>query len=132
MRRRPTWGYAWSNLAEASLYAGDRPDLTLVALDRAMALAPFEPDTQRKALLVGFLMWDHLGEPRRSAVRAAIRRAKESGVRADELIRLAVQSNRTGELAELLDDPEHRKLLESLGSERNLLTRPSTRRTGPE
>lgn len=116
--RRPTWGFAWANFAEAGLLAGAAGADTRRALGRALALAPWEPGTQQKALLAGFALWETLGEDERSQVAATLRRALRIGDEVELIIRMAVQTGREALLAGLLTDPRQRELLDRLVAQR--------------
>lgn len=114
IRLRPTWGFAWINFAESRMLAGQNDQETHRALQRAMDLAPLEPDTQLKVLLVGFSLWDTLPEATRDEVRATLRRAILLNNRVDQIIRLAFQTNRTAELTGMLKQPRHLDLYDRI------------------
>lgn len=109
--RRPTWGYAWANYAEASLLAGVTGPGTNLALERAMVLAPWEAKTQIKSLLVGLSVWNQLSEGQRNEVTATLRRALFVGDNVELIIRMAVQSGQVTLLEGMLTQARHRDLL---------------------
>lgn len=96
------------------MLAGYNDEQTHHALRRAMDLAPLEPDTQLKVLLVGFSLWDTLPEATRDEVRATLRRAVLLNNRVDQIIRLAFQTNRTAELTGLLKQQRHLDLYDRI------------------
>ena len=51
--KRPTWGYAWAHYAENQLLMGNQGDDFLLALEKAIVLAPWEPGVQIKTILQG-------------------------------------------------------------------------------
>jgi len=109
--RRPTWGYAWANYAEATLLAGVTGPGANLALERAMVLAPWEAKTQIKSLLVGLSLWNGLSEAQRNEVTATLRRALFVGDDVELIIRMAVQSGQVTLLEGMLTQARHRVLL---------------------
>ena len=108
---RPSWGYAWANYAEARLMAGAAGEQTRVALERALALAPWETKTQTKSLLVAFSVWDDLSEGQRAKATATLRRALLVGDDLDLVLRLAVHAGKARLVESMLTPGRQRQLL---------------------
>jgi hypothetical protein len=87
VRLRPTSPLSWANLAltEYQLKRDD-PEL-LQALDRAMALGPWEPSVQLITSELGLLLWDRLEPPLQARVRENW--ARTAFRQPDQLARLA-------------------------------------------
>lgn len=108
---RPSWGYAWANYAETLLLEGDAGSRTALALERALALAPWETRTQLKSLLVAFSIWDALSEGQRAETVATLRRALLIGDDVDLILRMAVHAGRESLVEGMLTHSRHRELL---------------------
>ncbi len=115
--RRPSWGFAWANYAEASLLEGGAGDEARLALERAMRLAPWETRTQLKALLVGFSLWDGLDQPQQAALTASLQRALLIDEDVDLIVRMALQTGRESLLSNLLTKARHREILQRILSQ---------------
>lgn len=109
--RRPSWGFAWVNHAEARLLEGIVDGHTRAALERALKLAPWETKTQLKSLLVAFSIWDGLNEHQRSMTVATLERALEAGDDIDLILRMAVHAGHETLVAGMLTQDRHRELL---------------------
>lgn len=100
--KRPSWGFGWAHLAENRLLRGIEERSFRLALEKAMALAPWEPGVQRKVAWMGMASWPSLPESTRAGVRDAVRRALELSVYSDEIVRLSIQYGWTEELMPML------------------------------
>ena len=114
VRIRPTWGFAWINYAEADVLVRGNNIRAHFALQRAIALAPYEPNVQLKVLALGFSLWDGLPEELRAGVRDTLKRAVAVGNDVDSIIRLAVQYKRESDIADILTEKRHFEALEKL------------------
>jgi hypothetical protein len=119
IRIRPTWGFSWVNYAEADLLARGNNTSTHLALRRAIALAPYEPKVQLKVLTLGFSLWDGLSEDIREGIRDTLKRAVAIGNDVDLIIRLAVQTKRVSDVADILTEKRHLEALEKLAHPAN-------------
>lgn len=93
IRKRPSWGFAWAHYAENELLSGNRAGEFQAALQKAMLLAPWEPQVQRKVAWMGMATWNELPIYMRDMVEQSIRRAAAIDSDPEELVRLAVQYN---------------------------------------
>lgn len=100
VRRRPTWGSAWAELAEGSALVQGYSAEARHALRRAARLGPFEPGVQTKVVWLGVLAWPSLSSEERALVRAAAERARRIGTDLRAVARLARQHD-PGAAAEL-------------------------------
>ena len=91
IEKRPSWGYAWAHYAQSRLLLGDRGEDFLLALERAILLAPWEPGVQRKVAWIGLAAWEDLPESLRHLVRESVGRSIGFDPQLDEVVRLAVQ-----------------------------------------
>jgi hypothetical protein len=89
--KRPGWGYAWAHYAENRLFLGNRGDDFLLALEKAIVLAPWEPGVQLKVAWIGMAAWDDLPNPMRVIVEDSIRRTVDTDSNLIDAVRLAVQ-----------------------------------------
>lgn len=108
---RPSWGYGWINYAESRLLVGTAGARATFALERALALAPWETKTQLKSLLVAFSIWDALSESQRAEAVATLRRALLIGDDVDLILRMAVHAGREDLVEGMLTDTRDRELL---------------------
>lgn len=111
---RPSWGYAWANYAESRLLEGAADERTRFALERALALAPWETRTQLKSLLVAFSIWEDLSESQREKTVASLDRAIKAGDDVDLIVRMAVHAGRENLLQGKLSQKRHRQLLDHI------------------
>ena len=111
---RPSWGYAWANYAESRLLQGAADERAQFALERALALAPWETRTQLKSLLVAFSIWEYLSETQRAMTVAALDRALKAGDDVDLIIRMAVHAGLENLLQSKLNQERHRQLLDQI------------------
>lgn len=102
IEKRPSWGYAWAHYAESRLLLGDRGDGFLLALERAILLAPWEPGVQRKAVWIGLAAWNDLPEHLRDLVRENVGRSIAFDPQLDEVVRLAIQFDWLDQLIPML------------------------------
>jgi hypothetical protein len=89
--KRPGWGYAWAHYAENQLILGNRGDDFLLALEKAIVLAPWEPGVQLKVAWIGMAAWDDLPNRMRVIFEDSIRRAVVTEGNFVDAVRLAVQ-----------------------------------------
>ena len=89
--KRPSWGYAWAHYAENQLLQGNRGDDFLLALEKAIVLAPWEPGVQLKVAWIGMAAWDDLPNRMRVIVEESLRRTVETDDNYIEAVRLAIQ-----------------------------------------
>jgi hypothetical protein len=89
--KRPSWGYAWAHYAENQLLLGNRGDDFLLALEKAIVLAPWEPGVQIKIAWIGMATWADLPERMRVVVKESIRRTVEANENFIDTVRLAIQ-----------------------------------------
>jgi hypothetical protein len=89
--KRPSWGYAWAHYAENQLLVGNRGDEFLLALEKAIVLAPWEPGVQIKTAWIGMATWDDLPNHMRVLVEENIRRTVETDRNLIDAVRLAIQ-----------------------------------------
>ena len=90
--KRPGWGYAWAHYAEHQLYRGNMGADFLLALEKAIVLAPWEPGAQLKVAWIGMTAWDNLPNRMRVIVGNSIRRTVESDGKLADAVRIAVQT----------------------------------------
>ncbi len=112
--KRPSWGYAWARYAESQLLLGNQGYEFLQALEKAIALAPWEPGVQRKVAWMGLATWDDLPERLRIVVKESVRRTIELGLYLDEVVRLAVQFGWLDQLIPMMRTDGQRKALERI------------------
>jgi hypothetical protein len=103
--KRPSWGFGWAHLAENQLLRGIEGSSYRTALEKAIALAPWEPAVQRKVAWMGMASWPSLPESTRASVRENVQRALDLTVYADEIVRLSLQYHWGEELAPMLRTP---------------------------
>jgi len=89
--KRPSWGYAWARYAEDQLLLGKRGDDFVLALEKAIVLAPWEPGVQLKVAWIGMASWGRLPNRVRGLVEESVRRTVETDSNLIELVRLAIQ-----------------------------------------
>jgi hypothetical protein len=102
IEKRPSWGYAWANYAESRLLMGDRGDGFLLALERAITLAPWEPGVQGKVIWIGLAAWEDLPERLRDLLRESVGRSIVFDSQLDEIVRLAIQFDWLDQLIPML------------------------------
>lgn len=91
--KRPSWGFAWAHYAENRLLSGTRDGKFMIALEKAMLLAPWEPGVQRKVAWMGMATWAEQPAVMRRSVEESIRRTVNMEGDVEELARLAIQYN---------------------------------------
>lgn len=101
LTQRPSWGYAWAELADTAAAADGMTFEVLTALRLTRRLAPFEEQALRRALWIALPSWSSLNEGMREEVRALARNALRLGVRTRWLGHLAARFNWRGELRDL-------------------------------
>lgn len=74
VRQRPTWPFAWGEMARLKALLGQYDAEFAVALRKTAELGPAEPNLQRMAVEVGFGAWYLLGSVERAAVTGMLRR----------------------------------------------------------
>lgn len=89
--KRPSWGYAWAHYAENQLLTGNQGDDFLLALEKAIVLAPWEPGVQIKTAWIGMATWDDLPNRVRILVEESIGRTVETDENLIGAVRLAIQ-----------------------------------------
>jgi hypothetical protein len=102
VNKRPSWGFGWAHLAENRLLRGIEDQNFRFPLEKAMALAPWEPVVQRKIAWMGMTSWPTLPESTRSNVRNTVQRALDLSVYSDEIVRLSIQYDWNEELVPML------------------------------
>ncbi len=112
LARRPTWAFAWVNLARTKVLNQEVDKEVFTALEKAMVFSPWAPDVQLKVIELGLALWNDLPDVQRAQVIATVRRA----IRHDNGIPLIVQTarryDRLEHLLPLMTD-ERRKALPS-------------------
>ena len=91
LRKRPGWGYAWAHYAENQLLLGNRGGDFLLALEKAIVLAPWEPGVQIKIAWIGMASWDDLPSRMRRIFETSILRTVQANDKFVDTVRLAVQ-----------------------------------------
>jgi tetratricopeptide (TPR) repeat protein len=112
IEKRPSWGYAWANYAQSQLLLGNREEEVLPALEKAIVLAPWEPQVQRKVAWIGIASWDRLPGRLRAMFEESIRRTVETDSSLVYIARLAIQFNWVDHLIPLLRTERQQALLE--------------------
>ena len=90
--KRPSWGYAWAHYAENQLLRGNQGADFLLALEKAIVLAPWEPGAQLKVAWIGMTVWDDLPSRMRVIVEESIRRTVKLDSNLADAVRIAVQT----------------------------------------
>ncbi len=104
--RRPTWAYAWSELA-VNRFASDGPDPpTLQAFRRSLQWGPWEADVLRSAAWLSMQAWDRLPGDLQLQAWGAIRRAALFPSVRGDLTRLAKRHAWLDYLESVLEPPE--------------------------
>jgi hypothetical protein len=89
--KRPGWGYAWAHYAENQLLLGNRGGDFLLALEKAIVLAPWEPGVQIKIAWIGMASWDDLPIRMRVLFEESILRTVQANDNFNDTVRLAIQ-----------------------------------------
>ena len=110
--RRPGWGYAWAHYAENLFVQGSTGPEFQRALDKAIALAPWEPGVQRKVAWMGMAAWGSLPAALQAAVRETVARGVTLDVHRYDIVRLAVQYDWIPHLEPMMRDDGQRTALE--------------------
>jgi hypothetical protein len=119
--KRPIWGFAWAHFAENRLLSGNRDGEFMMALEKAIRLAPWEPGVQRKVAWMGMATWAEQPPLMRRLVEESVARTVTGGGDVEELARLAIQYDWLHRLT-----PMMRTRRQSAALER-VLTRPGQR-----
>lgn len=77
VRQRPTWPFAWGQIAVLKYNLGEFDPEFSDALRRTAELGPAEPDLQRMVVEIGLGEWARLGTGERAAVTGMLRRGLE-------------------------------------------------------
>ncbi|NJD05106.1 MAG: hypothetical protein FIA97_01235 [Methylococcaceae bacterium] len=77
IRQRPTWPFAWGQIAVLKYNLGEFDQEFFEALRRTAQLGPAEPDLQRMVVEIGLGEWARLGPEERAAVTGMLRRGLE-------------------------------------------------------
>ena len=89
--RRPTWGLAWSALAENRILYRGIDASARHAFIRGNRVAPWEPGVQSRTIWMGLAMWDVLPGDLRAEVTETVRRSVALDHQLPTTIRLATQ-----------------------------------------
>ncbi len=90
LSRRPTWPYAWAELAAAKARFGQIDAEFQRAFARALETGPWEPEVQLNIARAGFLAFRQLNRANRAALARTIQRM--SSRQLPELVRIARES----------------------------------------
>lgn len=112
IEKRPGWGYAWAHYAESQFLLGNREDELFLALEKAILLAPWEPQVQRKVAWIGIASWDRLPNRLRTIFEGSIRRTVATDSNLLFTARIAIQYNWVGHLLPLLHTARQQAMLE--------------------
>lgn len=115
--RRPSWGYGWAHLAESRLLGEGADAGFRHALLKAIELAPWEPQVQRKVAWLGMAAWGELPPDLRDLVRHNVSRAVSLDVHRDEIIRLAFQYEWLDQLRPMLKNERQRAAYEFVAAQ---------------
>ncbi len=113
-RRRPSWGLAWATLAAVKIATGENDQEMIFAVEKAMALGPWELQVQHKVAVIGIQAWPHLPGETRKRVSKMVGRALADAKLSSIVIEAAVAHNWHAFLQPLLKDNE--KLLKLFNS----------------
>jgi hypothetical protein len=89
--KRPSWGFAWAHYAKNQLLSGNRDSKFMVALEKAMLLAPWEPGVQLEVAWMGMATWSEQPALIRNLVEESIRRTVNLEGDLEEIALLAIQ-----------------------------------------
>jgi hypothetical protein len=110
--KRPTWGYAWAHYAEDQMLLGNRGDEFLLAMEKAIVLAPWEPRVQVKVAWIGIASWDGLPDRIRLMLVDSIRRTIETDSSLIHTVRMAIQYDWLDNLIPLVRTERQQALLD--------------------
>ena len=116
---RPTWGYAWALLAEQWAASGQTDTRIALALRRAIALSPFEPGAQLKALWLGLGRWSALDETLRTELTASLARLTSQREYFVQAAGIALQHRHGTLLREIAVQPWQRERISKLAQVAN-------------
>lgn len=111
IEKRPSWGYAWAHYAEVQFLLGNRDSELFPALEKAILLAPWEPQVQRKVAWIGIASWERLPARLRVIFEDSIRRSVVTDSNLIFIARMATQYNWVDNLVPLLRTERQRALL---------------------
>ena len=100
--RSPSWGLLWLNLAQAQVQAGYPARSALANLKRAMLLDPWNPNLQRNAIRLGFILWPGLNPNERHGILSFVKKGLK--MQPYRIIELAVRLRHGGTIRPLLHD----------------------------
>jgi len=98
---RPTWGYLWAHYAYSKVLNKEFDANTVIALDKAMTLAPWESEVQLKIIWIGLNLWDFLSEEMHGRLAQTISRSL--AMQSLPTLRLLKRTGRTDIVRLLLD-----------------------------
>jgi hypothetical protein len=101
IQRRPSWPYAWANLAVVKFRLAELDREFFTALERAVTLGPWEPEIQKTVADLGLAAWKLLPEETRTPVRASLERGLHR--QGETIISLAARYGRLDVLAPLVE-----------------------------
>ncbi len=109
---RPSWGYAWAHLAHSKILDQQFDDETFISFERAMIMAPWATDVQRKVIWSGFVMWDFLPLEQKDLFLETIKRVLKTPYQIKFLSRMAVYAEWEENLWPLINNESDKRYLD--------------------
>ncbi len=110
-RRRPSSGLAWATLAVVKAAAGHIDQEMILALNRAMALGPWERQVQHQVVLAGIQTWNRLPTNTQHRMLEIVDRALKDSTLSRIVIETAIRHNWQAPLEPLLQNNQRLKRL---------------------
>ncbi|VAX22178.1 hypothetical protein MNBD_NITROSPINAE02-1483 [hydrothermal vent metagenome] len=109
---RPSWGYAWAHLSHSKILDQQFDDETFIAFERAMIMAPWATDVQRKVVWSGFVMWEFLPPEQKDLFLETIKRVLKTPYQIKYLSKMAVHAGWEKNLWPLINNESDKRHLE--------------------